>query len=72
LLSNFVGTIFYDTLRGDVAALQGRQLNLLKSTCEVLYLDAEARDRAQRQEVEVEEQELQVPAEEDVVIDHDN
>lgn len=49
----FVNTIFYDTLRGDVAALRGRQLNLLKSACEVLYRDASARDWQERQALAV-------------------
>ena len=48
----FVNTIFYDTLRSDVAALRGRQLNLLKSACEVLYRDATARDWHERQAIE--------------------
>jgi CRISPR-associated protein Csc3 len=48
----FVHTIFYDTLRGDVAALRGRQLNLLKSACEVLYREATARDWQERQAIE--------------------
>jgi CRISPR-associated protein Csc3 len=68
----FVGTIFYDTLRGDVAALRGTQLNLLKSTCEVLYLDAEARDRADRQEAVAEAQESKVAEAEDALIDYNN
>jgi CRISPR-associated protein Csc3 len=50
----FVGTIFHDTFRSDVAALRGRQLNLLKNACEVLYRDASARDRQERQLVEEE------------------
>ncbi len=55
----FVGTIFYDTLRGNVAALRGRQLNLLRSACEVLYRDAAARDWQERQALEAQdEQEL--------------
>lgn len=45
----FVGTIFYDTFREDVAALRGRQLNLLKNAAEVLYRDASARDRQESQ-----------------------
>lgn len=45
----FVGTIFYDTFREDVAALRGRQLNLLKNAAEVLYRDASARDRQENQ-----------------------
>jgi CRISPR-associated protein Csc3 len=51
----FVGTIFYDTLRGDVAALRGRQLNLLRSACEVLYRDAAARDSQERQALEAQD-----------------
>jgi CRISPR-associated protein Csc3 len=38
----FVGTIYFDVLGGDMAALRGKQLNLLKNTCEIIYLDAEA------------------------------
>jgi len=53
----FVGTIFYDTFRGDVAALRGRQLNLLRSACEVLYQDAAARDRQDRQAMEEQKRE---------------
>lgn len=55
----FVNTVFYDALRGDVAALRGRQLNLLKSACEMLYREATARDWRERQAVEA------VPEEED-------
>jgi CRISPR-associated protein Csc3 len=53
----FVGTIFYDTFRGDVAALRGRQLNLLRSACEVVYQDATALDRQDRQTMEEQAQE---------------
>jgi CRISPR-associated protein Csc3 len=53
----FVGTIFFDTFHGDVAALRGRQLNLLKNACEVLYRDASARDRRERELVEAEGEE---------------
>jgi CRISPR-associated protein Csc3 len=38
----FVGTIYFDVLGGDMAALRGKQLNLLKNSCEVIYLDAES------------------------------
>ncbi|MEZ4644812.1 MAG: hypothetical protein R3E31_19120 [Chloroflexota bacterium] len=38
----FVSTIYFDVLDGDMAALRGKQLNLLKNTCEIIYLDAEA------------------------------
>jgi CRISPR-associated protein Csc3 len=48
----FVGTIFYDALRGDAAALRGRQLNLLKNTYETLYRAAAAHDRRQEQSPE--------------------
>ena len=41
----FVSTVFYQALRGDVAALRGKQLNLLKNAYEVCYLDAVRRDR---------------------------
>ncbi|MGE0683385.1 MAG: type I-D CRISPR-associated protein Cas10d/Csc3, partial [Candidatus Binatia bacterium] len=61
--SHFVGTIFYDTFRGDVAALRGRQLNLLKSACEVLYRDASAKDRQEQQLVETENEETTVAEE---------
>lgn len=50
----FAGTIFYDTFRGDVAALRGKQLNLLKNACEVLYRDASARDLQERRAIEAE------------------
>lgn len=43
----FVETIFHDTLRGDIAALRGRQLNLLKNTYETLYRAAAVQDRRQ-------------------------
>ncbi|MBM4459099.1 MAG: type I-D CRISPR-associated protein Cas10d/Csc3 [Chloroflexi bacterium] len=45
----FVGTIFYDTLRADKAALRGKQLNLLKNACEVIYVDATAQEWRDRQ-----------------------
>jgi CRISPR-associated protein Csc3 len=48
----FVGTIFHDALRGDAAALRGRQLNLLKNTYETLYRVAAAHDRRQEQSSE--------------------
>jgi CRISPR-associated protein Csc3 len=59
----FVGTIFYETLRGDVAALRGRQLNLLKNTYETLYRDAVAQDRKQGEDAE----DPEVPAETGIV-----
>ena len=45
----FVGTIFYDTLRADKSALRGKQLNLLKNACEVIYVDAVAQEWRDRQ-----------------------
>lgn len=41
----FVNELFYETLRGDKSALRGRQLNLLKSACEVIYRDEVAHQR---------------------------
>ena len=41
----FVNDLFYDTLQGDKSALRGKQLNLLKSACEVIYRDEVARQR---------------------------
>lgn len=54
----FVGTIFFEVFRGDVAALRGRQLNLLKNAYEVAYHDAAARDKKE------EETESEIGAEE--------
>ncbi|MCS6995279.1 MAG: type I-D CRISPR-associated protein Cas10d/Csc3 [Anaerolineales bacterium] len=50
----FVQEIFFGVFRGDRSALRGKQLNLLKNACEVIYLDEAARDRAEREAVEVE------------------
>lgn len=41
----FVNDLFYETLQGDKSALRGKQLNLLKSACEVIYRDEVARQR---------------------------
>jgi len=38
----FVGTLYFDLFRGDVSALRGKQLNLLKNACEVVYRELEA------------------------------
>jgi CRISPR-associated protein Csc3 len=38
----FVEEVFFGAFRGDLAALRGKQLNLLKNACEVLYRTAEA------------------------------
>jgi len=39
---HWVNKLFFDTLRGDVSALRGKQLNLLKNACEVIYRDLDA------------------------------
>lgn len=44
----FVSEVFYGTLRGDKAALSGKQLNLLKNACETLYLALDAEERTAR------------------------
>ncbi|GAB4459580.1 MAG: hypothetical protein Kow0070_14720 [Anaerolineales bacterium] len=48
----FVQEIFFGVFRGDKSALRGKQLNLLKNACEVIYLDEAAKDRAEREVVE--------------------
>lgn len=48
----FVHKIFYEVFRGDRSALRGKQLNLLKNACEVVYLDESAKDRAEHSSVE--------------------
>ena len=37
----WVNNLFFDTLRADLSALRGKQLNLLKNTCEVIYRDTD-------------------------------
>ncbi|MBK8048910.1 MAG: hypothetical protein IPK16_18375 [Anaerolineales bacterium] len=57
----FVNNLFFDSLRGDVSALRGRQINLLKNACEVIYRDLAAQEREERlgkASDEVEEEEL--------------
>jgi CRISPR-associated protein Csc3 len=44
----FVVEVFEDAFHCDVAALRGKQLNLLKSACEVLYRDAQYQEWAER------------------------
>lgn len=51
----FVHEIFFGAFRGDRSALRGKQLNLLKNACEVIYLDEAAKDRAEREEAETTE-----------------
>lgn len=48
----FVNDIFFGVFRGDKSALRGKQLNLLKNACEVIYLDEAAKDKAEREQVE--------------------
>lgn len=48
----FVKDLFYGALRGDVSALRGRQLNLLKNACEVIYRDLDTQYWAERKEAE--------------------
>jgi CRISPR-associated protein Csc3 len=50
----FVNDIFFGVFRGDKSAFRGKQLNLLKNACEVIYLDEAAKDKAEREQVEME------------------
>lgn len=56
----FVGEVFFNAFRADLAALRGKQLNLLKNACEVLYRTAEAeywrQRRAAGETIQAEEQ----------------
>jgi CRISPR-associated protein Csc3 len=38
----WVNTLYFGALRGDLSALRGKQLNLLKNACEVIYRDLDA------------------------------
>ncbi|MBN1887856.1 MAG: type I-D CRISPR-associated protein Cas10d/Csc3 [Thermoflexales bacterium] len=51
----FVGDIFHDILRGDKSALRGKQLNLLKNACEVIYRDAAAQEWREKKEEDEED-----------------
>jgi CRISPR-associated protein Csc3 len=42
----FVRQVFQGALRGDKSALRGKQLNLLRNACEVIYHEMEAQERA--------------------------
>lgn len=44
----FVHDIFYGVFKGDRAALAGKQLNLLKNACEVVYMDEQWREWRER------------------------
>ncbi len=46
----FVGELYFDALNGDASALRGKQLNLLKNACEVIYRDEDARYWRERNE----------------------
>jgi CRISPR-associated protein Csc3 len=48
----FVGEIFEQALRGDKSALRGKQLNLLKNACEVIYHELEAQEQAESSTLE--------------------
>lgn len=58
----FVNEIFLGAFNGDVAALRGKQLNLLKSACEVIYRDAQLQEWAER---EPDPDEIEDPNDED-------
>lgn len=45
----FAGEIYWDALNHDPAALRGKQLNLLKSACELVYRVADNEERRQRE-----------------------
>ncbi|MBW4575142.1 MAG: type I-D CRISPR-associated protein Cas10d/Csc3 [Aphanothece sp. CMT-3BRIN-NPC111] len=51
----FVEDIFEKTFKGDRARLAGRQLNLIRDTCEYLYRLSDDEERKQRQQDEPEE-----------------
>ena len=57
----FVQNLFFDILRSDISALRGKQINLLKSACEVIYRDLDAQYWAERraagEEIEAESEE---------------
>lgn len=44
----FVRDVFIGAFNGDVAALRGKQLNLLRSACEVIYRSEQAREWQER------------------------
>ncbi|MBX3001344.1 MAG: type I-D CRISPR-associated protein Cas10d/Csc3 [Caldilineaceae bacterium] len=46
----FVEDLYYGAFRGDKASLRGKQLNLIKNACEVLYRTAEAAYWQERRE----------------------
>ena len=44
----FLDQVYFGALKGDTAALRGKQLNLLKNACESIYLTLDADERAAR------------------------
>jgi CRISPR-associated protein Csc3 len=48
----FITQVFQGALRGDKSALRGKQLNLLRNACEVVYHELEARERAEARAAE--------------------
>ena len=46
----FVNDLYYGAFRGDKASLRGKQLNLIKNACEVLYRTADAAYWAERRQ----------------------
>ncbi|MBI5648970.1 MAG: type I-D CRISPR-associated protein Cas10d/Csc3 [Chloroflexi bacterium] len=44
----FLEQVYFGALKGDTAALRGKQLNLLKNACESIYLTLDAEERAAR------------------------
>ncbi len=56
----WVNKLFFDTLRGDLSALRGKQLNLLKNTCEAIYRDLDVKYWAEKGETTKEDEEVLV------------
>ncbi len=46
-----VDKVYYGAFRGDDSAMQGKQLNLLSSTCEAIYRTEEAKVRAESEKI---------------------
>lgn len=61
----FVCEVFYGAFRGNKAALAGKQLNLLKNACEVLYRTAEAQYWAERRKASEDDTAAEGPFEDD-------
>jgi CRISPR type I-D-associated protein Csc3/Cas10d len=54
----FVNDFFFGTLKGDLSALRGKQLNLLKSAVEVLYRDMDRAARSSGAAVEPDDEDV--------------